>query len=56
VVDLPEGVSVRCTLVDVEPDPATLRFDLPVEMTTRVSQQDREGRDVVAFFFRPVAA
>ena len=53
VVDLPEGVSVRCNLIDVEPDPAKLRFGMPVEMTTGVSQQDREGNDVVAFYFRP---
>ncbi len=54
IVDLPEGVSVRCNLIDVEPDPKKLRFGMPVEMTTGVSQQDREGRDVVAFYFRPV--
>ena len=54
LVDLPEGVSVRCNLIDVEPDPAKLRFGMPVEMTTGVSQQDREGNDVVAFYFRPV--
>jgi uncharacterized OB-fold protein len=54
IVDLPEGVSVRCNLIDVEPDPGKLRFGMPVEMTTGVSQQDREGRDVVAFYFRPV--
>jgi len=53
VVDLPEGVSVRCNLIDVEPDPKALRFGMPVEMTTAVSQQDREGNDVVAFYFRP---
>jgi uncharacterized OB-fold protein len=53
VVDLPEGVSVRCNLIDVEPDPAKLRFGMPVEMTTAVSQQDREGNDVIAFYFRP---
>jgi uncharacterized OB-fold protein len=53
IVDLPEGVSVRCTLVDVEPDPARLRFGMPLEMTTAVSQQDREGNDIVAFYFRP---
>jgi uncharacterized OB-fold protein len=55
IVDLPEGVSVRCNLVDVEPDPAHLRFGMPVEMTTGVSQQDRDGNDVVAFYFRPSA-
>lgn len=53
IVDLPEGVSVRCNLIDVEPDPKALRFGMKVEMTTGVSQQDREGRDVVAFYFRP---
>ena len=53
IVDLPEGVSVRCNLVDVEPDPKALRFGMKVEMTTGVSQQDKEGNDVVAFYFRP---
>ena len=28
VVDLPEGVSVRCNLIDVEPDPKALRFGM----------------------------
>jgi len=53
IVDLPEGVSVRATLVDVEPDPAKLKFDMPLEMTTGVSQKDKDGNDVVAFWFRP---
>lgn len=56
VVDLPEGVSVRCNIVDVEPDPAKLEFGMPLEMTTGVSQQDRDGNDVVAFYFRPARA
>jgi len=53
IVDLPEGVSVRCNVIDVEPDPKALRFGMPVEMTTGVSRQDKEGNDVVAFYFRP---
>ena len=53
VVDLPEGCSVNCNLVDVEPDPAKLKFGMPVEMVTRKVRTDREGNDVVAFFFRP---
>jgi uncharacterized OB-fold protein len=55
VVDLPEGVSVRCNLIGVEPDPKRLRFGMPVEMTTGVSQKDRDGNDVIAFYFRPAA-
>ena len=53
VVDLPENVSVRCTLVDVDPDPAKLPFGMPVEMITKKVRTDKEGRDVIAFFFRP---
>ena len=53
IVDLPEKVSVRCTIVDVEPDPAKLPFGMPVRMVTKKVRTDREGRDVIAFFFRP---
>ena len=53
IVDLPEKVSVRCTLVDVAPDPAKLPFGMPVKMITKKVRTDKEGRDVIAFFFRP---
>jgi uncharacterized OB-fold protein len=55
VVDLPEGVSVRCNLIDVEPKPEAIPFGMPVEMTTGVSQQDKQGNDVIAFYFRPAS-
>jgi uncharacterized OB-fold protein len=54
IVDLPEGVSVRCTLVDVEPDPSKLPFGMPVEMVTKKVREDKDGNDVIAFFFRPI--
>lgn len=53
IVDLPEGVSVRCNIEGVEPDPKHLAFGMPVEMFTEVVRQDREGNDIVAFKFRP---
>lgn len=61
IVDLPEGVSVRCNLVDVEPDPAKLPFGMPVEMVTRKvrerkeknAQGEEETIDIIAFFFKP---
>ncbi len=61
IVDLPEGVSVRCNLVDVEPDPAKLQFGMPVEMVTRKvrerkeknDQGEEETIDIIAFFFKP---
>lgn len=56
IVDLPEGASVRCTLIDVEPQPEKLRFGMPVEMVTKKVREDKEGNDVIAFFFRPLGA
>ncbi len=54
IIDLPEGVSVRANIVDVEPRPENLKFGMKVEMVTRKVREDSEGNDVIAFFFRPV--
>lgn len=57
IVDLPEGVSVRSNIVDVDPEDAQKNpkqmFDMPVEMVTDVVAKDREGHEVVAFAFKP---
>src|SRR6202166_2588242 len=57
IVDLPEGVSVRSNIVDVDPEDAQKNpkqmFDMPVEMVTNVVAKDREGHEVVAFAFKP---
>jgi uncharacterized protein len=58
IVDLPEGVSVRSNIVDVDPEEAQKNpkamFNMPVEMVTNVVSKDREGHEVVAFAFKPV--
>lgn len=61
IIDLPEGVSVRCNLVDIEPDPAKIAFGMPVEMLTRKVRERKEKNaegeeetvDIIAFFFKP---
>ncbi len=61
IVDLPEGVSVRCNLVDIEPDPAKIKFGMPVEMITRKIRERKEKNaegteetiEIIAFFFKP---
>ena len=53
IVDLEDNVAVRCNLIDVDPDPAKIAFDMPVRMVTRKVRTDKEGNDVIAFFFRP---
>lgn len=54
IVDLPEGVSVRCNITGVEPDPKNLKFGMPVQMVAEKIREDREGNDVIAFSFKPV--
>jgi uncharacterized OB-fold protein len=57
IVDLPEGVSVRSNIIDIDPEDAQKNpkqmFDMPVEMVTNVVAKDREGHEVVAFAFKP---
>ena len=53
IVDLPEGVSVRCNINGLDPDPKNLKFGMPVRMVTETVSTDREGNEVVAFSFRP---
>lgn len=61
IVDLPEGVSVRCNLIDIEPDPTKIEFGMPVEMLTRKVRERKEKNaegeeetiDIIAFFFKP---
>jgi uncharacterized OB-fold protein len=53
IVDLPEGVSVRCNISGVEPDPKNLKFGMPVQMVSEKIRTDREGNDVIAFSFKP---
>jgi uncharacterized protein len=53
IVDLPEGVSVRCNINGLDPDPKNFKFGMPVQMVTETVSTDREGNEVVAFSFRP---
>ncbi len=54
IVDLDGGGTVKANLLGVEPDPAQLPFDLPVELTTFVApRKDADGNEVIAFGFRP---
>jgi uncharacterized OB-fold protein len=57
VVDLPEGVSVKSNLVDVDPEELQKNpqkgFGMPVELVVNKVATDRQGNDVMAFQFRP---
>jgi len=58
IVDLPEGISVKSNLIDVDPEELQKNpqqaFGLPVELVVNPVAKDRQGNDVMAFQFRPV--
>lgn len=54
IVDLDGGGTLRGTLIDVEPDPATLPRDLPVDIVFRdTGQASPEGKPFLSYFFVP---
>ena len=57
VVDLPEGVSVKSNLIDVDPEELEknpqMGFGMSVELVVNQVATDRQGNPVMAFQFRP---
>ena len=56
IVDLEGGGTVKGNLIDVEPDPNVIEFDMPVEVVfgDALGRKDSDGNSYVAFFFRPL--
>src|ERR1700759_2351318 len=54
IVDLDGGGTLKGNLVGVEPDPAKIKFDMPVKVVIReVPQKDKDGNSYLAYFFEP---
>jgi uncharacterized OB-fold protein len=57
IVDLPEGVSVKSNLVDIDPEVLEknpkMGFGMAVELVANEVAKDRQGNPVIAFQFRP---
>ena len=57
IVDLEGGGSLKGNLINVEPDPKKLEFDMPVDIIIKdAGRKDREGNSYLAYFFQPRAA
>jgi hypothetical protein len=57
VVDLEGGGTLKGNLINVEPDPKKLKFDMPVDVVIKdAGRKDREGNSYLAYFFQPRAA
>ena len=58
IVDLDGGGTVKGNLIDVEPDPEKIPFDMPVEVifADALGRKDSDGNSYLSYFFRPQAA
>ena len=57
VVDLDDGASLKGNLIGIDPDPAKIKFDMPIEVVfaDALGRKDREGNSYLSFFFKPRA-
>lgn len=57
VVDLEGGGTIKGNLIGVEPDPAKVTFDMPVDVVFEdaLGRKDQEGNSYISYFFRPAA-
>jgi hypothetical protein len=55
IVDLNDGTCIKGNLINVEPDPASIPFDMPVEVIydDALGRKDKEGNGYLSYFFQP---
>jgi uncharacterized protein len=54
IVDLDGGGTLKGNLIDIEPDPSKLTFDMPVTVVfSAVAQTDATGSEFISYFFSP---
>ncbi|MCS5584981.1 MAG: OB-fold domain-containing protein [Pseudomonadales bacterium] len=57
IVDLDGGGTVKGNLINVEPDPAKIQFDMPVDVVfdDALGRKDKDGNSYISYFFQPAA-
>ena len=55
VVDLEGGGTVKGCLINIDPDPEKIKFDMPVEVVYQdaLGRKDAEGNSYISYFFQP---
>ena len=57
IVDLDGGGTIKGNLIDVEPDPEKIKFDMPVEVIfdDALGRKDADGTSYISYFFKPIS-
>lgn len=55
IVDLEGGGTVKGNLINIEPDPEKLAFDMPVDVVYKdaLGRKDADGNSYISYFFQP---
>lgn len=54
IVDLEGGGTVKGNLINLDPDPAKIQFDMPVEVVYKdAGRKDEDGNSYTSYFFQP---
>ena len=56
IVDLDDGGTLKGNLIDCDPDPEKIKFDMPGEVVFEdaLGRKDAEGNSYISYFFKPV--
>ena len=57
IVDLDGGGTVKGNLIDCEPDPEKIEFDMPVKVVfdDALGRKDKDGNSYISYFFKPIS-
>ena len=58
IVDLDDGTGIKGNLINIEPDPENIAFDMPVEVVydDALGRKDADGNAYLSYFFQPTAS
>ncbi len=57
IVDLDGGGTVKGNLINIDPDPEKIKFDMPVDVVfdDALGRKDSDGNSYISYFFQPAA-
>ena len=56
IVDLKGGGTIKGNLINIEPDPDKIEFNMPVKVTfgDALGRKDKKGNSYLSYFFEPI--
>ena len=57
IVDLDDGGTLKGNLIDCDPVPEKIKFDMPVEVVfgDALGRKDSDGNSYISYFFKPIS-